>query len=335
MTYKDTHERTSSPASEDGITRSNSPGGQLSFQFGPEVVPASLSAPPARAEGSTTSATFGQSGSDSSRSVDPLSSLASRLSARLAVSGGTLYRRTWKVWDTPQGRSIYALRASAHRTSGNGCSGWPTPTAATNLEGPEAAAKEMSRQTNGGGGRSKLTVMSHIAGWPTPTAGTPNSLRGTGQDPEKRKAGGHQVGIQDAVHLAGWATPTAAQLGNTLENYTAMKANMKSGKRTAVTHLNLQTELIGWATPTARDHKDGAAEGTAPTNALLGRQAWLTHEGPVVLRASGPDLTGYTAETVNGDRLSPEHSRWLMGYPAEWASCAPTETRSFLKRRQP
>ena len=41
------------------------------------------------------------------------------------------------------------------------------------------------------------------------------------------------------------------------------------------TDLQDMAQLASWATPTKRDHKDGASEGTSPTNALLGRQAWL------------------------------------------------------------
>ncbi len=52
------------------------------------------------------------------------------------------------------------------------------------------------------------TSDSDCTGWPTPAACSPNSLRGKGQDPLKRKAGGHQVNLQDAVTLAGWVTPT-------------------------------------------------------------------------------------------------------------------------------
>lgn len=305
MTSKKLLAHTSLRGSAGGITRSSSQGGRQTQKSGPDLVPANPLATQAKEKALRTSAICGPSGLISLSPADPLSSLASKLSARLAGSGGTLYRLTWKVWDTPQERSIYALRASGHRTSGNGCSGWATPQAHDTKGAPGAGA--MAR----GGFQTNNPAKVQEAVW--------------------RAAGA----VWRAAGMAGWATPTAAQLGNTLESYQAMKANMTSGKRTVITHLNLKTELIGWATPTTRDWKDGAAEGTAPINALLGRQAWLTHAGPVVLRASGPSPIGYTAETVNGDRLNPEHSRWLMGYPAEWANCAPTETRSSLKRRQP
>lgn len=159
------HKHISSPGSASGPTLSGSQDGPTIAPSGPDRVPASHSA--TREDVCAVRAMraiSGPLGSPSSESVDLQSSLASRLRARLADTGSTLYLLTWKHWDMPLGRRICALRASAPRTSGNDSSGWPTP--------------------------------------------------------------------------------TATQIRNTLENYRAMKANMASGKRTAITHLNLMVRTI-------------------------------------------------------------------------------------------
>ena len=127
----------------------------------------------------------------------------------------------------------------------------------------------------------------------------PTSTRMDGQSSARHggymKAGHSGTTLLDAARLAPWATPVSTELGNTLENYRAMKANMKSGARTAITHPSLQAQLV----------------------------------------ASGSVPTGSTASTTSGDRLSPDHSRWLQGYPATWADCAPTGTRLSRKSRRP
>ena len=48
------------------------------------------------------------------------------------------------------------------------------------------------------------------------------------------------IHLEPGVLLAPWATPVATELGNTLENYMAMKAKMRSGPRHAITHPSLQ-----------------------------------------------------------------------------------------------
>ncbi len=135
-TLKATPSATSSPGSADGAWRSASPAGPTTGPCGPGAARASRSAPQARGAASTTSATSGPSSAASSGSAALQSSLESRLRARLAGRGSTLYALTWKGWDMASELQICALRASAPRTSGNGSGGegsvgWPTPMAGT------------------------------------------------------------------------------------------------------------------------------------------------------------------------------------------------------------
>ena len=65
----------------------------------------------------------------------------------------------------------------------------------------------------------------------------------------ERKTKGGCSNLKDVVPLASWPTPTETELGNTLESYRAMKANMKSGPRTAITELGVAAQLASWPTP--------------------------------------------------------------------------------------
>jgi hypothetical protein len=87
-------------------------------------------------------------------------------------------------------------------------------------------------------------------------------------------------------------------------------------------------KTAAWPTPTVRDHKDGASEGTAPINALLGRQVW-TVRGPTAIGSCA------TIQTVkDGAQLNPDLSRWLQGYPKEWGFCGAMAMQSCRKSRQ-
>ena len=99
----------------------------MTNQSGQVRARASLSPRQAKEAGLLTSGTYGRRSSISSRTVALRLSLESRLQARTALLGSTLFKLTWKERVTPSGRSIPALRASVPRTSAKGCTSWPTP----------------------------------------------------------------------------------------------------------------------------------------------------------------------------------------------------------------
>lgn len=156
----------SSPGSAFGRMHCGGPGGETIRQFGQALAPANLSARQAKGMGLLTSGIYGPHGSTLSRSETLRQSLASRLRAATALLGSTLYKLTWKRRATPQGRLIYALRASVPRTSGNGFSSWPTP-AARDYKDTGDLSGSMTRKD----GKSRLDCVPRVVtltAWATP-----------------------------------------------------------------------------------------------------------------------------------------------------------------------
>lgn len=204
-TSKATPNVTSSQELVDGVTPCGLPDGMTLDLFGPEAVPASHSAPLGSKRARKTTAISGQSFSGSLASQSLTLFLANRLRQRLALTGSTMFRMTWKEAATPSGRLYYRLAASALRTSGSGCGSWPTPVSQPANGTPEAFL-ERKRKSVAKTGRSMgiclsdINMVAQLASWPTPMAGTPaqNGNNEAGNNDYSRKV----------VDLASWATPS-------------------------------------------------------------------------------------------------------------------------------
>jgi len=211
---------TSSPGSASGPIPSGAPDGPTTVPCGPVPALASLSPRQAKERGLLTSGTYGRVSSISPASAALSRSLANRLARKTALLGSTMFVLTWKERVTPWGYRIPALRASVRRTSGSGCTSWPTPRTPTG--GPESGERkqELGRTESGGG---DLQAVALLASWSTPSSrdwkDTPGmSETGTNPDGSERT---RLDQLPRRAKLAAWQTPSVEDAGRkgSLEGY--------------------------------------------------------------------------------------------------------------------
>lgn len=239
------------------------------------------------------------------------SHLENGLQKRLNGRGSTIYRTAWKQHVTPLGRLISRLRASGHRISANGHFSGPTI-----LDLPQV-------------------------GWPT--AMVPNGGRVvtdeqlmTGKRADGTKV---QIGLENAVTLAGWGTPVAHEARLGYQNRrNGKKGSQKSLTTEAIDYLDPtrgDPSLAGWPTPQAGTPAQNGNSPAGNTDSSRATVAAIKDSpAPARLTVSGKMLTGCSAGMESGGQLNPEHSRWLMGFPAEWGSCGATAMQSIRGRRK-
>ena len=151
--------------------------------------------------------------------------------------------------------------------------------------------------------------------WPTPN--TPSG------GPNVKSTPTHTGGmdLEGAVTLTSWPTPIVGD--------TTGGPRPPDDKRGPAPGLQAAAHLTSWPTTSTRDYKGGYLGGRMRNGKIstdtLDVAAQLT---------SGQTAIGSPAATEKPGQLNPAHSRWLMGYPAEWDACAPTATPSSRKSRK-
>lgn len=347
QTSKDSHNAISSQALECGATPSGSQAGPTTSKRGQDRARASLSLFPENDVPHKMGVISGPSGSAllerAQRSRALSLCLANRLRVTMDSLGSTLFRLIWKDRITPSGRLIPALRASALHISAKDC---------TSVRSPVARDHHPSK-LSGNPDRQKSIQLAHqaqLASVPTPQEHD-RTVSGKGH----KARGGHHAQLAE-IALSSVPTPnTLDTINRQAMRPSRIQTNRKSGYLTEV--------LATVATPRANDAEKRGQVADDPRNGLVTQANLSTIPTPAArdyrhanLRsyrergggakgeqlqnqvrqmASGRTPTGGMDATENIGQLNPEYSRWLMGLPKEFSSCADMVMPSSRHKQQP
>ena len=293
-TSTDLHNVTFSQGLEGGLTHSDWLVCPTTGKCGQDRVLASHSVLPERVKELQMSATSGPLFGGSSPSADLQQSLASKLRVLMDVNGSPEYTMIWKQWDMFAGLQICALRASARRTSGSDCGGWPTVSA------NEDAAGTLNGEMQ--------FMLSHAALTANPTAirkqlTTPEQSGGPAATEKQGEF------LPDGAQTAGYPTP------NTMDHLPAMEmeARLNHRSRKARCSGNLREEVVYRFGPPGQAETAGY-----PTPQEDNANNSMGHKGTAFSDLPTTAMDAFKMPDMTGWKLNPAFSGWLMGYPKAW-----------------
>lgn len=163
--------------------------------------------------------------------------------------------------------------------------------------------------------------------WPTPTARLGDEQRGmpTADQGLKRFKSGRR-NLEDAVAFSMWTTPSSRDWKDS-PGMATTAINPDGSIRSRLDQLPRQAAL--YPTPTVNDSRGGR-------NSTSGRSDPHSkhHAGTTLCDLSfGEAQSGQLEPMEKPGALNPQFVSWLMGFPAEWASCAPLAMPSSRKSR--
>jgi hypothetical protein len=245
---------------------------------------------------------------------------------------------TWSRKATPSGLRIYRLRASARRTSGNGCSGvqpYATPQSRDHFpaHSQEYLARKRRECNNAGGFAGDLPDQAALAVHPTPLAqhanGTPERFL---ERKRESVARGNSMGVclTDPNLVSQLATHATPVQSDGKRGTGEMPEKARARKRGKPKTLGYEAALACHPTPMAGNPGTETYNPAGNTDSSR-KTVEQTRDAAAV---SGAGSTSFITETARRGVLNPELSRWLMGFPAAWGCCGATAMQSCRKSRR-